>query len=323
MKQPLKTLWRISRHCPKNLKGPALSVGLSLTFFSFAQAACTVPETQSARIAQIQIHAAQTHSATQMDCAATIALASAQKAPENLELQLITLGVVAQTIELLGSLKRVDLMGMDNTMISRIHQLANEAITLAETNINKSPDNADIRLLHAVILVLTAPWFDVEKSIDSTRRAMGMLEHVIKTAPDTQGGMAQSVLGRIYFELPPLLGGDVTRSIGLLKEARRRGPENIQTLRFLAESYDQELEEEKAVNALKEMISIKAQSGQYQLMADELGLGQGLALRLKARDVAAKLGAKRAELFKAHPKLLTRASTAIGGHGGANPLEGK
>lgn len=323
MKQLLKTLWRISRHCPKNLKGPAFSVGLFLTLCSSGQAACTVPQTQSARIAQIEMRAVQTHSAAQMDCAAMIALVSAQKAPENSELQVMALGVVAQTIDLLGSLKRGDLMGVDNAMITRIHQLAAKAITLAETNINKTPDNADIRLLHAVILVLTAPWLDAEKSVDATRRAMGMLEHVIKTAPGTQGGMAQSVLGRIYFELPPLLGGDVIRSIALLEEARRRGPENIQTLRYLAESYDQELEEEKAVGALRKMIRLKAQPGQYQLMADELGLGGGLALRLKARDVAAKIGAKRMELFKAHPELLTRASTAVGGHGGANPLEGK
>lgn len=320
MKQHSKTLRHLSRQCRKPLNGLALFLASSLLISAFAKADCTIPDGQDKRIAQIQTLALQTHSARKMECAAKTALATAREAADNPELQAMALGVVAQTIDLLGSLKRADLMGVDNAMITRIHQLTKDATTLAEAALERSPDNADIHLMHAVILVLSSPWLEAEQSVKGMRRAIEKLEHLISTAPDTQGGLAQTVLGRIYFELPPMLGGDVIRSIGLLEDARQRNPDNVQTLRYLAESYDQELEEKKAVDSLRKMLSIKAQPGQYQLMADELRIGQGLALRLQARDVAAKLTAKRAALLKTHPELLTRASSAVGGHGGDNPL---
>ena len=299
---------------------------LSLRFLAGAApvlASCQIPDAQEAKLAQAARLSLHTYSADDMDCAAVTALAAADAAPQNLEIQASALGIVAQTIDLMGSLKRADLMGTDVALITRIHDLSNAGFRVAEKARTAAPDSPDFKLLQALVMVGASPWIDVEQSVSTTRRAMALLTEVVDVAPATQHGLAQAVLGRMYFEMPPLLGGDVARSIDLLEDAVKRNPRNVQVWRYLAESYDQEFEEDKAIEAMKAMLAIEPGPGEYQLAADEWRLARGLAGRLQAVDLAKELAEKRSALLAQHPELLTRASTAVGGHGGDHPLTGQ
>ncbi|WP_417321044.1 tetratricopeptide repeat protein [Emcibacter sp.] len=303
--------------CARAAVLPAFLIGAALPTY----ADCPVPDKLEDKIAKAGSLSVETHSLSNMECAATLALAAAEAAPENLEVQGLALGITAQAMDLMGSIKREDLMGTDTHLIGRINTLAGRALVVADNSLAKAPGSPDFKLLKALVVVIAAPWGEVEQSVESTRQAMALLEEVITAAPDTMGGLAQTVLGRIYFELPPILGGDVLKSISLLEDALERNPHNIQTLRYLAESYDQEMEEAKAVETLTAMMAIEPGPGEYQLVADELRLGRGLAGRLHAAGLVKKLEEKRQALLKAHPELMTRQSMAIGGHGGDHPLK--
>lgn len=317
MKLRYRMLWPILAHCARATVVPAVLMAISLSAF----ADCIVPDEQENRIAQAGRLSVETHRLSSMECAALLALTAAEAAPESLEVQGMALGITAQAIDLMGSVKREDLMGTEGDLVRRINGFSGRALAIADKSLAKTPESPDFKLLKALVIVLSAPWGEVEQSVERTRQAMTLLAEVIKAAPDTRGGLAQMVLGRIYFEMPPILGGDVLKSISLLEDARARNPRNIQTLRYLAESYDQEMEEEKAVATLRAMLTIEPGPGEYQLVADELRLGRGLAGRLQAADLAKNLERKRQALLKAHPELMTRKSMAIGGHGGDHPLK--
>lgn len=235
----------------------------------------------------------------------------------------MAMGVIVQTIDLLASLKKADLMGVDVALIDRINALIERGFRISDRARTLAPDSPDIKLLRALVMSVSSPWLELEKSVATMRDAMSLLNEVVEAAPDTQGGLAQAVLGRFYYELPPLLGGDLPKSIALLEDAVARNPQNVQALRYLAESYDQDLEEAKAVKTMSAMLTAEPGPGEFQLFADEWRLAQGLAGRLQATDLRDALDAKRQTLLKAHPELLTRESTAVGGHGGDHPLEGQ
>lgn len=320
--------WLTSIRCPEGGRRKRVSARISVVSLAIlagalpALADCRIPEGQEERLAQVQRLALQTHSADQMNCAADTAIAAAAAAPDSVEVHALALGTLSQAIDLLSSLKRADLMGVDTALIARIQELSQAGLEVGVRARALAPDSPDIKLLHALLLVVSSPWLEVEQSVATVREAMTLLSAVVDEAPDTLGGLAQTVLGRIYFELPPLLGGDLARSVALLEDAVKRNPANIQALRYLAESYDQELEEARSTETLHLMVPLEPGPGEYQLFADEWRLAQGLAGRLHATELRDALAAKRQALLEVHPELLTRESTAVGGHGGDNPLSG-
>lgn len=297
---------------------------LALSFASaHAFASCPAPTDQAGQIAEASALSVQTYNRESLDCAARLAIAAANAAPDDLQAQGMALGFTAAALDLLGSLKREDLTGTETHLLERIEELSKQALAIGSRSLKRAPDNADIKTLYGVVLVLSGQWVEVERGIAQTRTAMGLFEDVIRSSPATLGGTAQLVLGRIYFELPPLLGGNLERSITLLVDATKRDPTNPQALRYLAEAYDQEMEEEKAKVALTAMLALGSEPGKHQLLADELRMGAGLAQRLGAVDLRTRLLEKRAEHLEQHPELLTRESTAVNGHGGDNPLTDK
>lgn len=312
--------------CAKSARALALALPLA-TGLAVGQAApahaatCPTPATQAERLALVGELSLATYSIDKMDCAATLALAAARAAPDDVGVQAMALGVIVHTIDLMGSVKRADLMGAEKALVVRIGELGKEGVALAAAARARAPDNPDLKVLQALVFALAGPWLSVEESVVMAHNAMTLLDEVVRTAPDTLGGTAQLALGRIYYELPPMLGGDIRRSISLLEDARKRNPDSIQAMRYLAESYDQDLEEAKAVETLKAMLPVEAGPGHYQLVADELNQAIGLARRLQAGDLAGQLDTRRKALLAAHPELLTRESSAVNGHGGDNPLK--
>lgn len=306
-----------SRPCTSIL-GLAL-VGAAQPAFS----ACTIPDAQTDRIVQVERLAPATYDIDQMDCAAMTALKAAEAAPDDQQVQALALGVTAGAIDLMGSVKREDLSGNNPALINRINELGASADAVAVAALSKNPNDPPLKILRAAIILLLAPWQDTEQGLAQSRVAGTLLDEAMAADPKALGGMAQMLRGRMYFELPTMLGGDLDRSVQLLEEAVRQDPANAQALRFLAETYDQEMKEAKAKAMLQAMLKLSAEQGKLQQLSDELRMGAGLARRLGEAGIAIELDTKRVALLKQHPELLTRVSTAVSGHGGKNPLTGK
>ncbi len=63
------------------------------------------------------------------------------------------------------------------------------------------------------------------------------MQAAIQFDPSVEAGGPHRALGKLYMELPGLLGGNLEKSIGHLKEAVRLGPEMGDNYLFLAEAY--------------------------------------------------------------------------------------
>ena len=92
-------------------------------------------------------------------------------------------------------------------------------------------------------------------------QSLGLVPHlkeamnfVKKKKPEYEGGGANRVLGRLYFKLPGVKGGDNKRAIKLLKKAVQLGPKHLMNHRFLAEVYMAEGMKKEAKETLKFII---------------------------------------------------------------------
>ncbi len=72
------------------------------------------------------------------------------------------------------------------------------------------------------------------KIIEPFRKTM---ETAVKLDPEIDSGGPHRALGRLYFKLPMILGGDIKQSIHHLLKAVAYGPQNWENHFFLAESY--------------------------------------------------------------------------------------
>ncbi|NKB35684.1 MAG: tetratricopeptide repeat protein [Gammaproteobacteria bacterium] len=159
---------------------------------------------------------------------------------------------------------------------------------------------------------------EVEGAYDTT-----LLQQAIEQQADALAGLAQVRLGRMLFELPSILGGDFQAAISLFEQAVEIDPQNMQALYYLAEVYEQELEEEKAAATMARMLAVEPAKAQLQMSADMLRLAGGLAQRINKVQLSAELVQKRNELLAANTALMPRTSVAVGGHGGEHPLTGE
>jgi tetratricopeptide (TPR) repeat protein len=80
------------------------------------------------------------------------------------------------------------------------------------------------------------------------------MEWVIKKDETYLGGAAHRVLGRLYFKLPGLIGGDNEKAIQHLKRSIEIHPVNAPSRAFLAEVYLSQGRKEDAVRELKRII---------------------------------------------------------------------
>ena len=86
-------------------------------------------------------------------------------------------------------------------------------------------------------------------------------QFVIDHQPDYDLGGAYRVLGRLYFKVPGLFGGDNDLAIENLKKAVKLGPKRYLSHIFLAEVYLDEGEKEKAKALLEEVVKGAADAG--------------------------------------------------------------
>lgn len=256
--------------------------------------------------------AGDAHSFVRMGCASDLLSEASQKQDDDLGLQIEAARVLTKTLDFLHILQADDLMGVNQAVAEAIVKHSAQFERVAERAYEIAPKDARAILYRAL----------AARGVDGSVDLVG-LSNAIEVDPNAEGGLAQIVSGRSYYELPTFLGGNGQRAIELLEQARKIDPSNPRALRYLAEAYDQEGRSDEALRSLRELETLVVSAGEEQRLSDELRHAIALSTRLGGDSRAAALQSRRQIVLSRNPELLTRASHAAAGHGGPNPLTGK
>lgn len=251
----------------------------------------------------------RTYSSDDLVCASRLYHAMAKAHTDDIALQIEAMTAMNNTLHYLQVLVSQDLMGVNRLNVAHATAVGDMLLDLAADAYTTAPDSPGVMVNKALAAKITDGAYDAD-----------LLVKAIDTAPSTLNGLAQIRLGRMLFELPTILGGDVEQSIDLLNQALEVDPGSIQALYYLAESYDQELEEGKAAAVMGNMLAVTPEPAEMQMAVDMLRLASGLAKRIRQQDLSVELRTRRNNLLEDNPELLTRVSIAVGGHGGEHPL---
>lgn len=271
---------------------------------------CNTHDDNASSITQARELIQKKHSSEAMVCAAKIYYQLASTSQATVDTLVEAMTAMNEVLYFLRIITAQDLMGVDRANVERIAEVEKELLGLVQLALPYVEDNPAIMVNVALAAKITDGIFDT-----------ALLERAIEKDPAALKGLALIKLGRLLFNLPSILGGDFQQSIALLEKAVEVDPNNIQALYYLAEAYEQEMLEEKAAATMTRMLEQQADVSGQQMAADMLRLAIGLSKRMGNVTLSKKLEAKRKDLFRKNPDLLSRVSIAVGGHGGEHPLE--
>ncbi|MEE9258928.1 MAG: TRAP transporter TatT component family protein [Nitrospinaceae bacterium] len=125
----------------------------------------------------------------------------------------------------------------------------------------------------------TGKWAEVQGIWDSLGNINPMItdmEAAIKIDPSVDHGGPHRFLGRLYYELPFILGGSLGKSADHLKKAVQYGPRYGENYLFLAETYYSRGEYKLAQEAILELLNV-TRASQADIDTHQL--------RVRARDL--------------------------------------
>lgn len=108
----------------------------------------------------------------------------------------------------------------------------------------------------------------ISKSLSLVDPIKEEMNFVISKDPKFEQGGPQRVLGRLYFKLPGLFGGDNDKAIEYLQEAVKIGPTYYLNQVYLAEALADDGQKDKAKVMLQEVLTAQAPEGMAPEMAD-------------------------------------------------------
>jgi predicted Zn-dependent protease len=312
----------------------ASTIGLSLAASTaFAQlpsnpeaerrAAYTCPK--AADNAQREKQAAQlrqkSYDKNALACALDFRFEVAKASPADLQAQLNALQSLVDYIDHVRALKMIELVQMNWAEYAvRFEHAEKIRGVLVPAALQSFGNDASVIILSTQSAVLLAGPNEPQVRLD----ALEKLKRAIALDPKALDGEAQTLIGRIYLDLPTIYGGGADKALPYLQEARKIAPGEPRTLRYLAEAYDELGQKAEASGALEALASSTPPDARlWQLYCDEWRMGEGLATRMGDEALAKRFGTQRTALLDQHPELLRRNVETVFGHGGSNPVTGE
>ena len=136
-------------------------------------------------------------------------------------------------------------------------EIFTRAITLAEKAIALEPEKPDGHFWHAVNNGKYGESKGVMKSLGLVKPIKAAMNKVIELDRSYEEGGADRVLGRVFFKVPGIAGGDKDESLRRLLKSIEYGPNDPITLLYLGETYLALKEIDKARDALNKVLSIE------------------------------------------------------------------
>jgi predicted Zn-dependent protease len=262
----------------------------------------------------------QTNDKNALACAADLRFELAISRPNDIGAHIDALTSLLSYIDHVRALKVYELSQMDWPEYDlRLEHAAGLFSKLLPTTRQKWRTDASVAILSAGIELSLAGPNDPKIMLD----ALEQLKRAVGSDPRALNGLGSLLIGRTYLELAPIFGGGAAKAIPYLVEARDASPGDPRPLRYLTEAYDELGRSHEAVNALSALANLSPRDSDLQLFADEWRMGEGLATRLHVTGLSDRFAAKRAELMREHPNLLSRKVESVWGHGETNPISGR
>jgi predicted Zn-dependent protease len=262
----------------------------------------------------------QTSDKNALACAADIRFELAMKYPKDLAAHVNALTSLLGYVDHVHGLKIYELSQMDwpeyDLRLEHAQSLASRLIPVTRQS---WPNDPAVMILSGAIARSLAGPNEPEKTL----AAVEELKRGVMKDPKALKGLGQLSIGRSYLDLPPLFGGGPAKAIPYLEQARAVAPDDPRASRYLAQAYDAVGRSRDALVALTALANVSPRESDFQLFADEWRMGEGLATRLHAPQLVESFKAKRTDLMRQHPNLLSRKVESVWGHGETNPLSGK
>lgn len=286
--------------------------------------ACPEAANPAAQVTRAQSLAVETYDKNKLACAADLYYQAASSSAADPAIRVAAVAAQIAYLREIGTEHDADLLGQQTAEwdIRLAHGDKQAGLLCASTAHQQATDSA-LSTVCAEADLLAHRYDDPKDYVAAVRRVIPTLTAVSEHVPQTLDGLDLVYLGDLYFDLPTIFGGNSAKAVVLLERARQYAPRDPARLSDLAKGYEAEGRTQDTKAVLRELVALNASDGSLQSMADAWLLGEGLAARLEDPAMEAQFEGKRHRLFAANPKVQTRLTSAIGGHGGANPLTGK
>jgi tetratricopeptide (TPR) repeat protein len=261
----------------------------------------------------------QTSDKNALACAADLRFELARKNRRDLPAHVSALTSLLSYIDHVHDLKVYELSQIDWPEYDlRLEHAAKLAAGLIPATQRSWPSDPAIMILSAGIERSLAGPNEPEKTL----AAVEELKRAVAKDPNALNGLGQLLIGRSYLDLPPIAGGGPAKAVPYLEQARAASAADPRASRYLAEAYEALGRPRDALAALKTLANVTPSDSNLQLYADEWRMGEGLAIRMHAPELADSIKVERAHLLQQHPNLLSRKVESVWGHGETDPLTG-
>ena len=237
-----------------------------------------------------------------LGCSADLWFALAQNASAKPMLQVQALLAATAYIDQVNKLASFDLYSVhQGEWEARIQHAANNG-KIVEQRLGALPiDNANVLAARALYrLTWPIKIADAKTQMAESSAAFELLAKAVALDPKALDGNALWLLGRLYYDLPEFAGGDPAKGMALLEDAYRNTPQNVSLLRYSAYVFVQERQLPQAKQRLAEMLKLRPDPANLQLLADELKSASELANRAGDATLAQRLAAKRHRASSTH-----------------------
>lgn len=129
-----------------------------------------------------------------------------------------------------------------------------QAVEVGEKALKAHPDSVPLHFWLSVLYGMYGNVKGVMSSLSLVNPIKDLAQWVIDHDPTYEQGGAYRVLGRLYFKLPGLFGGDNDKAIELLTKAVKLGPRHYNAHLFLAEVYLDEGRRDEAKKLLEQVL---------------------------------------------------------------------
>ena len=143
-----------------------------------------------------------------------------------------------------------------------------KAVEAAKKGVATAPDSIEAHYWLGVAYGSYGKAKGIMKSLSLVDPIKQEMDWVIKHDPAYEAGGAYRVLGRLYFKLPGLFGGDNDKAVENLKTAVQHGPQRWLNHVYLAEVYIKEGMKEQAKKLLAQVQAGPAEPGLEPEYAD-------------------------------------------------------
>lgn len=124
---------------------------------------------------------------------------------------------------------------------------------------------------------------DGERSLGRAKEAISALDQADKICPEIDEGGPSRLRGRVLYEMPPLVGGSVSRAIANFKKSLQYGPNHPTTHLWLGEAYQYARQNELARKELEWVLNAKPRPHREKEDAGDRQKAQELLKKLEAK----------------------------------------